>query len=167
MVTDLHEVRLATVSDLKKLLKCYIEIWKSLREWLPNSFVDPELESLRTVEGAERLKQTIESRDGFFLVAQKHSEIVGVATGRTYAGVCNLGFFGVKKKYRHEGLGASLLCRFMKEAKERKAHKIWLYTSPSLLSAVKLYIGNGFVPEGFLRKHTHGLDLIIYSKFLT
>jgi len=161
------EIRFAKINDLEKMLKCYIEIWESLREWLPNSFVDPELESLRTVEGAERLKQMIESRDAFFLIAEKHSEIIGVATGRTYAGLCNLGFFGVKNKYRREGLGRSLLSRFMEEARERKAHKIWLYTSPSLLSAVKLYIGNGFVPEGFLRKHTHGLDLIIYSKFLT
>lgn len=166
-MTDLPVVRFATINDLKKLLKCYIEIWESLREWLPNSFIEPELESLGAVEGAERFKQTIESRDGFFLVAEKHSEIVGVATGRTYAGVCSLGFFGVKKKYRHEGLGRSLLSRFTEEAKERNAHKIWLYTSPSLLPAVKLYISNGFVPEGFLRKHTHGLDLIIYSKFLT
>ena len=159
-------VRFATVNDVEKLLKCYIEIWESLREWLPNSFVDPELESIRKPEGRERFKQRIESKDGFFLLAEENNEIVGVALGREYAGVCNLGFLGVKKEYRRKGVGTSLLDRFIEEAKERKAHKVWLHTAPSLLPAIKLYINNGFLPEGFLRKHTHGLNLIIYSKFL-
>ena len=83
-----------------------------------------------------------------------------------YAGVCHVGFLGVKKEYRGKGVGESLLNRFIEEAKKRKAHKIWLFTSPNLLPAIRLYIKKGFVPEGFLRRHNHGLDLIIYSKFL-
>ena len=162
----MSEVRFATVNDVEKLLKCYIEIWESLREWLPNSFVDPELESIRKPEGRERFKQGIESKDGICVLAEESNEIVGVALGREYAGLCHLLFIGVKKEYRRKGVGASLLNRFIEEAKERKAHKIWLFTSPSLLPAIKLYIKNGFLPEGFLRKHTRRLDLIIYSKFL-
>ena len=160
------EVRFAAVSESEKLIKCYIEIWESLREWLPNSFVDPELESMSKPEYRKRFKQRIESKDGIFLLAEENNEIVGVASGREYAGVCTLGFMGVKKEYRRKGVGTSLLNRFIEEAKERKAHKVWLYTSPNLLQAIKLYIRKGFVPEGFLRKHTRGSDLIIYSKFL-
>ena len=160
------EIRFATVNDIEKQLKCFVEIWESLREWLPNSFVDPELESIRKPESLERFKQRLESKDGIFLLAEETNEIVGVASGREYAGVCNLNFIGVKKEHRRKGVGSSLLDRFIEVAKERKAHKVWLYTSPSLLPAIKLYIKNGFIPEGFLRKHTRGLDLIIYSKFL-
>ena len=108
----------------------------------------------------------MESKDGIFVVAEENGEIVGMALGRESAGVCTLGFLGVKKEYRNKEVGASLLARFVAEAKERKAHKIWLFTSPSLLPAIRLYIKNGFLPEGFLRKHTRGLDMIIYSKFL-
>jgi len=160
------EVRVVTVNDFEELLKCYIEIWENLREWLPNSFVDAELENVRKTESQERFKQRIKSRDGIFLIAEENNEIVGVALGQESVGVCTIGFLGVKKEHRRKGVGTSLLSRFVKEAKERKAHKVSLHTSPSLLPAIKLYIKDGFIPEGFLRKHIRGLDVIVYSKFL-
>jgi putative acetyltransferase len=162
----LSKVRSASISDLGELLKCYTEIWKSLREWLPESFVGPELEKIRTSEALDMLKQGIESKDGILLIAEENNEIVGLARGREAAGVCSLGLLGVKKEHRHKGIGGSLLSRLVEVAKERNAHKIWLLTSPRLLPALKLYISSGFVPEGMLRKHSHGLDMIIYSKFL-
>ena len=162
----MFKVRSASIGDLGELLKCYAEIWKSLREWLPESFVDPELERIRTSEALDMLKQGIESKDGILLVAEENNEIVGLARGREAAGVCGLGFLGVKKEHRHKGIGASLLNKLAEVAKERNAHKIWLLTSPRLLPAVRLYVSDGFVPEGMLRKHSHGLDMIIYSKFL-
>jgi ribosomal protein S18 acetylase RimI-like enzyme len=160
------KIRSASTNDLGELLECYTEIWKSLREWLPESFVDPELERIRTSEALDMLKQGIESKDGILLIAEENNEIVGLARGREAAGVCGLGFLGVKKEHRHKGIGVSLLNKLTEVAKERNAHKIWLLTSPRLLPAVKLYISGGFVPEGMLRKHSHGLDMIIYSKFL-
>jgi len=160
------KIRYATAEDTEKLLKCFIEIWESLREWLPSSFVDPELEILLKPEGKERLRQRMESKDSIFLVAEEDKEIIGLAQGREYAGVCHLGFLGVKKEYRGRGVGESLLNRFIEEARKRKAHKVWLFTSPNLLPAIRLYIKKGFVPEGFLRRHSHCLNLIIYSKFL-
>jgi ribosomal protein S18 acetylase RimI-like enzyme len=162
----LSKVRSASISDIGELLECYEKVWKSLREWLPDSFVDPELERIRTSEGIDMFKSSIESKDGILLIVEENNEIVGLARGRESAGVCSLRFLGVKKEYRHKGIGVSLLNKFTEVAKERNAHKIWLLTSPRLLPAVKLYINNGFVPEGMLRKHSHGLDLIIYSKFL-
>jgi ribosomal protein S18 acetylase RimI-like enzyme len=160
------EVRIVTVDDFEGLLKCYIEIWESLREWLPDSFVDAELENVHQTERQERFKQRIKSRDGIFLVAKENNEIVGVALGQESGGVCTIGFLGAKKEHRRKGVGASLLDRFVKEAKKRKAHKVSLHTSPNLLPAIKLYVNNGFIPEGFLRKHIRGLDVIVYSKFL-
>jgi RimJ/RimL family protein N-acetyltransferase len=163
---DMSEVRIVTVNDFEELLKCYIEIWESLREWLPDSFVDAELEHVHQTERQERFKQRIKSRDGIFLVAEEDNEIVGVALGQESGGVCTIGFLGAKKEHRRKGVGTGLLDRFVKEAKKRKAHKVSLRTSPNLLPAVKLYVNNGFIPEGFLRKHIRGLDVIVYSKFL-
>jgi len=160
------KIRTATSPDIKRLTDCYIEIWESLREWLPNSFINPEVESIQKPEGIQRFKQGMDSIDGIYLVAEQNKKTVGLITGREHGGVGNIGFLGVKKQHRREGTGAALLGKFLEIARERKAHKVWLYTAPQLLPAISLYINNGFVPEGYLRKHTHGLDLIIYSKFL-
>jgi len=90
-----------------------------------------------------------------------------LATGRVREdGVGMLGFLGIKKECRREGVGSQLLNRFLEEAKKRNAHKVWLFTSPNLHSAIGLYVKMGFVPEGYMRRHSYGLDLIIYSKFL-
>jgi ribosomal protein S18 acetylase RimI-like enzyme len=160
------ETRFATVNDLEQLIRCYLEIWRSLSEWLPSSFIDPELESIRKPEARERFKQRIESKEAIFLLAEKANEIIGVALGREYGGVCNLGFLGVKKEHRRKAVGTTLLNKFAEEARKRKANKISLHTAPSLLPAIELYIRNGFIREGFLRKHTRGIDMIVYSKFL-
>lgn len=162
----MSRVRSANISDLVELLQCYEDIWKSLREWLPESFVEPELERIRTSEGLDMLKQGIQSEDGILLIAEENNEIIGLAIGREAAGVCDLRFLGVKKEHRQKGIGTSLLNKLIEVAKERNAHKVWLLTSPRLLPTVRLYIRIGFVPEGMLRKHSHGLDMIIYSKFL-
>lgn len=162
----MFKVRFAVVDDCESLQKCYIRIWESLREWLPDSFVGPELESMRKPADIKELRERIESKDGILLIAEENHEIVGMALGRETAGVSNLGFLGVKKECRSKGVGSKLLNRFIEETKNRGAHKVWLFTSPNLVPAITLYVKNGFLPEGFLRKHTRGLDMIIYSKFL-
>ncbi len=148
------ETRFATVNDLEQLIRCYVEIWQGLGEWLPSSFVEPELERVRKPEGREGFKQRIESREAILLLAEKANEIIGVALGREYGGVCNLGFLGVKKEHRRKGVGTTLLNKFVDEARKRNAHKLSLHTAPTLLPAIELYIRNGFIPEGFLRTHT-------------
>jgi len=101
-------------------------------------------------------------------MAEEGEEIMGVASGRVREdGVGFLGFLGVKKDLRKKGVGSDLLESFLEEARKRNAHKVWLFTAPSLHSAIRLYVKAGFVPEGYMRRHSYGLDLIFYSKFLT
>jgi len=139
---------------------------ESLREWLPNSYVGPELESMHKPERCERLKEGIGSKDGISLVAEQDNEIIGVALGRESAGLCTPNFLGVRKDCRRKGVRSNFLKRFINEANRRKAHKVWLFTSPRLFPAANLYVKDQFLPEGFLRKHTWGLDMIVYSKFV-
>jgi len=109
----------------------------------------------------------LQNREVIYFLAEKDKEIIGLATGRVREdGVGMLGFLGVKNERREEGVGADLLNRFLEEAKKRNAHKVWLLTSPNLHSAMRIYVKRGFVPEGCMRRYSHGLDLIIYSKFL-
>lgn len=161
-------VRQASVKDVKRLLECEIAIWESLREMLPNSFIEPNVQGLRRSDVVERRRNSLQSTDGVFLVAEERMEFIGVAIGRVGEdGLGVLGFLGVKPQYRRKGVGSSLLQQFIEEAKKRKAHKVWLLTAPSLKSAIRLYVKEGFVPEGYLRRHSHGQDLILYSKLLS
>jgi ribosomal protein S18 acetylase RimI-like enzyme len=162
----MFKVRFAVVGDCENLHNCLIKTFESLREWLPGSFVDPELKSMHEPDDIKKLWERIENKNEILLVAVENHQIVGMALGREASGVCSLGFLAVTKECRGKGVGSRLLNRFIKEARKRKAHKIWLFTSPYLLPAIGLYVRNGFLPEGFLRRHTRGLDLIIYSKFL-
>jgi ribosomal protein S18 acetylase RimI-like enzyme len=163
----MFKVRSVVVEDCENLHKCLIRTFESLREWLPASFVDPEVKSMHEPEEIKKLQERIENKDEILLIAEENHQIVGMALGREAEGVCHLGFLAVTKECRGKGVGSKLLSRFIKEAKKKKAHKIWLFTSPFLVPAIRLYVKNGFLPEGFLRKHMKGLDLIIYSKFLS
>ena len=93
----MFNIRSATIGDTKELVECYVEIWGSLREWLPESFVNSEIDRIRS-EGKEWLEQIIRSECGIVLLAKEDNEIIGVALGRVSEGVCHLGFLGVKKR---------------------------------------------------------------------
>lgn len=160
-------IRQASAEDLKRLQECETQIWESLREWLPDSFVNPNIDFIQRPEYMLNWQQMLQNTEVIYLLAEEDKEILGIATGRVREdGVGMLGFLGVKKKHRKEGLGSNLLKKFLEESKKRNAHKVWLFTSPNLHSAIRLYVKTGFVPEGYMRRHSHGLDLIIYSKFL-
>jgi len=161
------QVRLVTVEDLAHLRDCEIQIWESLREWLPDSFVRPNISFIQRPEYLQGRQQQLQNKEAIFLLAEEDEDVIGLAIGMAREdGVGMLGFLGVKKENRKTGIGLNLLKSFLEEAKKRKAHKVWLFTSPSLHPAIRLYVNEGFIPEGYMRRHSHGLDLIIYSKFL-
>jgi ribosomal protein S18 acetylase RimI-like enzyme len=161
------QTRLVTVEDLAHLRDCEIQVWESLREWLPDSFVSPNISFIQRPEYLQGRQQLLQNKEAICLLAEEDKHIIGLATGMAREdGVGMLGFLGVKKEHRKAGTGLNLLRSFLEEAKKKKAHKVWLFTSPNLLQAIRLYVNEGFVPEGYMRRHSHGLDLIIYSKFL-
>jgi len=161
------QVRFAKVENLERLRESELQIWESLKEWLPDSFVSPNMDYIRRPEYLQNWQQMLQNREVIYLLAEEENEIIGLATGRVREdGVGMLGFLGVKKERRKGGAGSHLLNRFLEEAKKRNAHKVWLFTSPNLHHAIRLYVKTGFVPEGYMRRHSYGLDLIAYSKFL-
>jgi len=164
MVKILH----ATVEDVERLLECEIQVWENLTELLPDSFINPNIDAIRSSEMVVNLKRLIQNKEILLLIAIENNNIIGLAKGRiNLDGVGMLGFLGVRPNHRNKGVGSSLLEEYLKEAKKRNAHKVWLFTSPSLYSAIRLDVRAGFVPEGYMRRHSYGLDLIFYSKFLT
>lgn len=166
-VIDMVRIRHASLEDLERLRDCEIRIWESLREWLPDSFVTPNISFIQRPEYLQNWQQMLPNKEVIYLLAEEDNKIMGLATGRVREdGVGMLGFLGLKKDSRRGGIGSKLLNRFLEEAKKRSAHKVWLFTSPNLHSAIRLYVKTGFVPEGYMRRHSYSLDLIIYSRFL-
>jgi ribosomal protein S18 acetylase RimI-like enzyme len=77
-----------------------------------------------------------------------------------------LGFMGVSPEKRRQGIGRALLQEFIDESRMSGCTKVSLNTAPCLKPAIKLYADVGFIPEGYMRNHRHGLDLIFFSLFL-
>jgi hypothetical protein len=142
-------VRDARVDDLDQVVDCQVSVFESFRGILPDSFVDGELKGLKSSEWRERFEKFLENPDTIALVAEEGGYILGVAYGNVRGGVSHLGFIGVKLEFRRRG-----------------AHKVSLWTVADLKDAVRLYVKKGFVPEGFMRKHNHKMDMIFYSYFL-
>ena len=116
---------------------------------------------------SDRIRAAIADPARLILVAEEGGEIVGLAQGRTNKGGYSwLGFMGVSPDHRRRGAARGLLHEFIRQSRERGCTKVSLNTAPSLKPAIKLYAETGFVPEGYLRNHMHGIDLIFYSLFL-
>ena len=161
------KIRHATIEDFERFRKCWISVWESLREVLPDSMVDFNIQMFKRDDAFENFKGGLKRKENIFLAAEKAGNIVGIVMGTVRDdGVGHLGFFGVGSEHRGKGVGSSLLQNFVEEAKRKNAHKVWLFTAPSLQSGIRLYVKAGFVPEGYVRRHSYGLDLIFYSKFL-
>lgn len=160
-------VRIATAEDIEGLLDCHANVWESLRDVLPTSWIEDEIERLRETDVKDTVQGVMEDRMRITLVAEDEEEAVGFAMGRSdKGGLSWLSFMGVTPPYRRRGIDRELVQKFIEESKLRGAYKVSLNTAPKLEPAVKLYVSMGFVPEGFLRRHRYGVDLIIYSVLL-
>ena len=161
------DVRDARDDDIPGFVQCYVKIWESLRGTLPDTFVEEATEDVGQKAFSDRIRAAIADPARIMLVVEEGGEIVGLAQGRTNTGGYSwLGFMGVSPDYRRRGVGRGLLDEFIRRSRESGCTKVSLNTAPSLKPAIKLYADTGFIPEGYLRNHMHGLDLIFYSKFL-
>ena len=166
-MSNISTIRKAKVEDIQGLLDCIRRVWESLRDILPKPWVEDEIESNRQPDAKDRLKNVITDPTRIALVAEEKGEIVGFALGRTdKSGLSWLSFMGVSPTQRRRGIGRSLLRRYLEKSRLKGAQKVSLNTAPELKPAVNLYVDMGFIPEGLMRRHRYGVDLIIYSKFL-
>jgi ribosomal protein S18 acetylase RimI-like enzyme len=144
-----------------------MKIWESLRGILPNQYVEETIEEAGQPALSERIRTAIAEPNRIMLVAEEGGEIIGLAQGRTNkSGYSWLGFMGVSPDHRRRGVARKILNEFIKQSKKSGCTKVSLNTAPSLKPAIKLYTDTGFIPEGYMRNHMHGLDLIFYSLFL-
>jgi ribosomal protein S18 acetylase RimI-like enzyme len=161
------QVRRANEKDIPRFIKCYTEVWKSFQGILPDDYVNNTIEDTQKQSFKDYIKSLLTNPVGVLLVAEEEGEIIGHAQGRLNKGGYGwLGFMGVAPSHRRKGIGKALLTAFIEESKKHECTKVSLDTAPCLKPAIKLYTDFGFVPEGYMRNHMHGLDLIFYSYFL-
>jgi ribosomal protein S18 acetylase RimI-like enzyme len=161
------EIRETRGEDVESLMNCEARIWDSLRDQLPEEYVERNV-AWSGREGAREVWGRVLADPGWIvLVAVEEGSVVGIAQGRVdWSRLSTLGFWGVDEGFRRRGIARDLVERFIVESRKRDAAKVTLFTSPTLRPAVKLYAEMGFVPEGFLSRHRMGVDMIVYSKFL-
>jgi len=166
-VIELVVIRDACDEDIQGFIDCYSRVWKSFRGILPEQWVEEVIEDTGKPSFSENIRSTIANPDRILLVAEKDGEIVGHAQGRVNRGGYSwLSFMGVSPEHRRHGVGRALLNAFIEESRKSGCTKVSLDTAPSLKPAIKLYTEMGFIPEGYMRNHMHGLDYIFYSLFL-
>ena len=160
-------IRDACDEDIQGFIECYSKVWKSFRGILPEQWVEEVIKEAGQPSFSETIRSAIANPDRILLVAEKDGKIVGHAQGRVNRGGYSwLGFMGVSPNLWRQGIGRTLLHGFIEESRKSGCTKVSLDTAPCLKPAIKLYADVGFIPEGYMRNHMHGLDLIFYSLFL-
>ena len=160
-------VRKARDKDIPGYIDCYSKVWKSFRGILPERYVEGIIKEAGQPSFPKKISSAIMNPDRILLVAENKGEIVGHAQGRVNRGGYSwLGFIGVVPENRRQSIGKTLLTGFITESRKNGCTKVSLDTAPCLKPAIKLYADMGFVPEGYMRNHMHGLDFIFYSLFL-
>lgn len=98
----------------------------------------------------------------WLVLARDGDEAVGFALGRLVLTEAELLLLAVKKKARQRGIGKSLLNRFVEDARDRGAAKLYLEVRDGNW-AVKLYNDGGFQEVGRREKYYTGSDGQIYD----
>ena len=167
VVVDMVVVRRANEGDISGYLECYGQVWSSFQGILPDQYVSDVLTRLDQPTFKENIKSLLDRPDGLLLITEEKGKIIGHAQGRlNKGGYAWIGFMGVSPENRRQGIGRELLSAFIEESRRYGCTKVSLDTAPCLKPAIKLYTEVGFIPEGYMRNHMHGLDLIFYSYFL-
>lgn len=158
-------IRSITSSDVKDFIECYIQIFKTLYETLPEDYVTKQITEASKPDYHQRIQELLDHENNILLVSQQDEEITGIAWGNVKEKKAWLGFMGVKKPFRGNGVGRSLLNRFLDESIAQGASEISLDTDPSLVPAIRLYESVGFRRKGTV-VNPHGMELILFNKNL-
>jgi RimJ/RimL family protein N-acetyltransferase len=139
-------VRRAEPDDIDAVVDMYIAVVEEGR-WLGSQPpVDRDAQY-------ERFMHEATSDDAVSLVATVDDEIVGHArVDLAPYRVAGLGMM-VDARWRGRGVGGALVDSAIRAARELGAHKIALQVWPHNEPARRLYLRNGFVEEGLLRRH--------------
>jgi len=98
------------------------------------------------------------------LAAKSQNEIIGFAViDEPYGGVSLCRWLGVKKEFRHQGIGSRLINSWIKLAQSQGCHKIEIASQPE---AKGFYEKIGLKLEGERKLSYFGVDQFIFGKII-
>ena len=115
-----------------------------------------------------KIRERFSHPDFFGFVAATDEGICGLVLANVYgkSGYGFISWMAVDPEHQHEGIGIRLMIATEEQMKKMKCHKIGLYTMPSLMPAVRLYMKFGLLPEAHLRQQWWGADFLLMSKWI-
>ncbi|MBD3206597.1 GNAT family N-acetyltransferase [Candidatus Bathyarchaeota archaeon] len=165
MILTIFVIRNISHSELNDFIQCYIDVFQTLYDILPNDYVSKQIEDASTPKFHKYVEEQLENQNNVLLLSYQNKKVTGIVWGNIQEDAAWLGFMGVKDSYRGQGIGRSLLNRFIHEVKNTGAQKVSLDTDPSLVPAIRLYESDGFTKEGTV-VNPHGMELVLYTKKL-
>jgi ribosomal protein S18 acetylase RimI-like enzyme len=153
-----YRIESATESDAAEIAALYKKVWDEYKGRFPQELIGARQPSV------EQMKEWM--RQDAYFVARIGSRIVGVMGCSLRHGTCLLMHMVVDSGYRKRGIGSALTEKAIRYARENRATKVWLDTTPRLNEAMALYQKHGFVRCGRLRKHYWGEDIYFYELML-
>ncbi|OGS55678.1 MAG: hypothetical protein A3K60_01215 [Euryarchaeota archaeon RBG_19FT_COMBO_56_21] len=115
-----------------------------------------------------KLRARFDDPDFFGFLAEADGKLCGLVLANIYgkSGYAFINWIAVDPEHQHEGIGIKLMVATQEHLKKAKCHKIGLYTLPTLVPAVRLYMKFGLLPEAFLRQQWWGSDFLLMSKWI-
>ncbi len=154
----MNEIELATKLDAEEISQLYKIVWTPYRESFPEPLMDNRIPDAGQVSAS--------MDDNEYYVIRENGMITSVVRCQFPHGTCHLDRMVVHPDHRGKGMGKDLTKFIIDLARERRASKVWLDTTPTLESAVKLYESMGFKEVGFFKGHYWGQDIKFYELIL-
>ncbi len=168
MGDKVSDIRMAKQTDVEEIIRLQIRDYEAYRYLLPVSMVDSILNRLRAPNYVKTLSAQLKLKSVNLILVQegKNTKLSGFVQGRIYGGVSELGHVSFMWSDDVESASHDLLEAYFKYCRSKKAHKVTTYAPTPLKQYVKIYVENGFIPEGFLQNHFFSVDLLILSRDL-
>ncbi len=148
----------AGLEDAGEISELYKTVWSARSELFPRDLM------LNRMPLAGEVREAMGSKS--YYVIREGDSIVGVVRVSMDHGACLLDRMVVHPEHRGKGIGEALTKHAIEWAREQKAEKIWLDTSPKLKDAIALYEKLGFRECGYFRRHYWGEDIKFYELIL-
>ncbi|MFX0062313.1 MAG: hypothetical protein ACFFC7_09020 [Candidatus Hermodarchaeota archaeon] len=162
------DIRIAKKTDVEGIVRLQIRDYEAYRYLLPVSMVDSILSRLRAPNYMKTLSAQLKLKSINLLLVQegKDNKLSGFVQGQIYAGVSELGHISFMWSDDVKSASHDLLEAYFKYSRSKNAHKVTTYAPTPLKQYIKIYVENGFIPEGFLQNHFFSVDLLIMSRDL-
>ena len=156
------EIRRPTEKEAQSLSELISSVIKKVPYYSPKSKKE-EIATQTPEKISWRLKN---SKSSFYLISKEGGKVAGFLFGYLSTGLVHIGWVGVDKNYRRQGVAVQLIKEVEKFASKNKAHKIWLDTRINNKESIGLFKKLKYKKAATFKKHYWGFDFFIWEKLL-